>query len=74
MARTTLDIDDQLIARARDLSTDKTKRAIVEEALREYINSRLSQELIAMIGTDVIDLTPEELRQMRGCDEPSVSD
>jgi Arc/MetJ family transcription regulator len=35
--RTNIDIDDILLAKARKLSSLKTKKALVEEALRLYI-------------------------------------
>jgi len=72
--RTTIDIDDTLLKQALERASGKTKKAVVEEALREYVNAKRRLELIAMIGTDVVDLTPEELRQMRGCDESPLSD
>ncbi len=64
--RTTLDLDEKLIEEASRLSNGKTTKAVVEEALREFIRRRRIEELRRMIGTDAIDLTPEDLRRMRG--------
>lgn len=63
--RTTLDLDEKLIEDASRLANGKTKKAVVEEALREFIRRRRIEELRGMIGTDAIDLTPEDLRRMR---------
>jgi Arc/MetJ family transcription regulator len=74
--RTTIDIDEELLADAKRLSNGKSKRAIVEEALREFVNAKKREKLIEMIGSREfeIDLTLEDLRRMRGCDEPPLSD
>lgn len=73
MARTTLDLDAKLIGDAMRLANGKTKKAVIEEALQEYIRSRAYERLRQMIGKVELDLTPEDLRRMRGCDDPSLS-
>jgi len=47
-----------------------TKKAALEEAMRELINARLREQLIERInkGDRGLDLTLEELRKMRGCE------
>ncbi len=74
--RTTIDIDDDLISEARRFSNGTSKKAIVEQALREFIKANLREELIGMIGSEEfeIDMTPEELRRLRGCDRAYLSD
>lgn len=74
--RTTIDIDDELLEDARRLANGKSKKAIVEQALQEFVNAKRRQKLIELIGSEEfeIDLTLEELRRIRGCDEPPVSD
>ena len=66
--RTTLEIDEMLLEDARRLSGARSKRAVIEEALREYVNARRREALAAMIGNFELDLTLEELRKMRGCE------
>ncbi len=66
--RTTLELDEELLERARRLSGVRTKKGVIEEALREYVRTRATEKLKEMIGTYEIDLTPEELRKMRGCE------
>ena len=64
--RTTLDLDEKLLADATRLTKAKSKKAVVEQALSELVRSRRIQELRKMVGTDAIDLTLEDLRRMRG--------
>lgn len=66
--RTTIEIDDNLIEEASRLSGLKTKRVVVDEALREFVRARYRQELISMIGSPEfdIDITPEQLDELRG--------
>ena len=64
--RLTLEIDDRLMREALEVSGVGTKTGVIEEALREFIRSRRIEQLRRMIGTYEIDLTPEDLRRMRG--------
>jgi Arc/MetJ family transcription regulator len=43
--RTNIDINDELIQQAMEVSQLKTKKAAVELALREYINMARRQDL-----------------------------
>ncbi len=54
---TNLAIDDQLINEAKEISGLKTKKAVVTEALREYIQRRKQMEIIKLFGK--IDLDPD---------------
>jgi Arc/MetJ family transcription regulator len=64
--RTTLDIDEKLLQDASRLANGKTKKAVIEEALREFTRKRRIEQLRKMVGTDAIDLNVEDLRRMRG--------
>lgn len=68
MARTTLNLDEKLLEDAGHYANGKTKKAVIEEALRDFVNTRRRQALKRMIGNFEIDLTLEELRKMRGCE------
>jgi Arc/MetJ family transcription regulator len=48
--RTNIEIDDELMAEVRELSPFRTKRAIVEAALREYRRWLAMGELLDMQG------------------------
>jgi Arc/MetJ family transcription regulator len=67
--RTTLDIDDAILKQAMEYANGMSKKGLVERALEEYVNARRRDSLVEAInkGDLGIDLTLEELRQMRGC-------
>jgi len=65
MARTTLDLDEDLLTAAQEASGSRTKTAVIEEALREYVNKRRRERLIARMGKGDIDMTLKELKEMR---------
>ena len=48
---TNLAIDDQLIETAREISKHKTKKAVVTEALVEYIEKREQIKIIELFGS-----------------------
>jgi hypothetical protein len=48
---TNLAIDDKLIERARRIGKHKTKKAVVTEALIEYIQRREQLKILGLFGT-----------------------
>jgi Arc/MetJ family transcription regulator len=46
-----LAIDDKLLEMAKKISKHKTKRAVVNEALQEYIHRRKQYQVTKMFGT-----------------------
>jgi hypothetical protein len=54
---TNLAIDDQLIEDAREIGKHKTKKAVVTEALKEYIEKREQIKIIGLFGS--IDYDPD---------------
>lgn len=48
--RTNIEIDDALIAEAQSLSNLKTKKKIVEEAVKSYIAIMKRQKMIDLFG------------------------
>lgn len=68
MARTTLEIDDRLLAEAMSLSQSKTKTEAVEEALRLLVRQRQRKLLLEELGTFELDLDLETLERLR--DQP----
>ncbi len=48
---TNLAIDDKLIEEARLVGQHRTKKAVVTEALHEYIQRRKQAEIINLFGT-----------------------
>ena len=53
--RTNIEIDDTLMEKARKLSNIKTKKAVVEEALRLYITIENQKKLIDLKGKIRLD-------------------
>lgn len=49
--RTTIVMDDDLLARAFALSGARTKRELVELALREFVERRKKRDLMDLYGT-----------------------
>lgn len=54
---TNLAIDDQLINEAKKISGLKTKKAVVTEALKEYIQRRKQMDILNLFGK--IDYDPD---------------
>lgn len=48
---TNLDIDNELIQEALKLGGHRTKRAVVEEALQEYVQRRKQLTITELFGT-----------------------
>jgi Arc/MetJ family transcription regulator len=48
--RTNIEIDDKLMARAMELTGLRTKRAVVDAALRELVEYRSRQKLLEAAG------------------------
>lgn len=62
---TNLAIDDALLEEARRIGGQKTKRATVTEALREYIQRRKQQRVLQLFGTIDVDTTYDHKAQRR---------
>lgn len=54
---TNLAIDDKLLDEAKEISHHKTKKAVVNEALEEYILRRKQTKIIELFGQ--IDYDPD---------------
>lgn len=48
---TNLAIDDNLLQMAKDISKHKTKKAVVTEALEEYIQRRRQSKIVELFGS-----------------------
>ena len=65
MARTTVDIDEELMGEAMMISEASTKKGVIEEALREFVRARRIESLRRRLGNFELGLTHEDLRRMR---------
>ncbi|MBC3784144.1 type II toxin-antitoxin system VapB family antitoxin [Spirosoma utsteinense] len=48
--RTNIDINDELLQVAMEISHAKTKKAVVEMALKEYIDMTRRRDLVSLFG------------------------
>lgn len=69
MTRMMVEIDDELLEKAKSLSGARTKRQTIEIALRELVRRLHFREVARHAGQVELDLTQEQLRRMR--EEPS---
>ncbi|MYE24788.1 MAG: type II toxin-antitoxin system VapB family antitoxin [Gammaproteobacteria bacterium] len=53
--RTNIELDPELVREAQQLGGVKTKRAVVHEALLEYVAHRKRLDLRELEGTDLLD-------------------
>lgn len=53
--RTNIELDPELVREAQELGGIKTKRAVVHEALLEYVAHRKRLDLRELEGTDLLD-------------------
>lgn len=60
--RTNIDINDQLLQKAMAISHLKTKKAIVELALQQYIDRQARQNLVSLFGKVEWDGDLERMR------------
>lgn len=63
--KTTVIIDDGLLARAMKISKMKTKRATIEAGLRELVRRKNVEALREELGTYEIETSLAELERMR---------
>lgn len=63
---TNLNLDDDLVEQAFRLSGKKTKREAVNEALQEYVQSRMQKNILEVFGTADYDPDYDYKRERRG--------
>ncbi|MSP25984.1 MAG: type II toxin-antitoxin system VapB family antitoxin [Myxococcales bacterium] len=62
---TNLAIDDRLLEEARRVGGHRTKRATVNEALKEYVQRRKQAEILDLFGTIDFDPTYDHKERRR---------
>lgn len=63
--RMSVALDEKLLEDAKKLSGKKTKREVLDDALREYIRKKRREEAIKHAGKIKIDMTLKELQALR---------
>ncbi len=65
MAKTTVDIDENLLKEARKITHLKTKKAIIERGIRELLRINSQKLLKQELGSFDIELSLDELNKKR---------
>ena len=63
--RMTVTLDEKLLEEARMISKKKTKREVIEEALREFVRRKRREDALKYAGTIDMDIDLEDLIKMR---------
>ncbi len=63
--RTTIDLDDELVKEAMSLLGARTKRAAIQQSLKELINQKRRERLRAKLGRWELAITLDDLEKMR---------
>lgn len=63
--RMTVTLDEDLLEEAKSALGKKTKREVIEEALRELVRKKRREKAIADAGKVDLDITLDELLRMR---------
>jgi Arc/MetJ family transcription regulator len=62
--RTNIELDDHLVQQALKLSKIRTKREVVEEALKSYVASLKKKQLLALKGKVVWEGNLQQMRSI----------
>jgi Arc/MetJ family transcription regulator len=63
--RTLVDINENILKEAMEVSESTTKKETITLALEELIKSRLRQKLKSMAGSGTIETGPSDLKRLR---------
>ncbi|WP_262249524.1 type II toxin-antitoxin system VapB family antitoxin [Parapedobacter soli] len=62
--RTNIELDDQLVKQALQISKLRTKKDVVHEALKQYVASLKRKKLLSLRGTDTWEGDLEQMRSV----------
>jgi Arc/MetJ family transcription regulator len=68
--RTNVDIDEKLIEEARSLSGIKTKRGVIDAALRMFVRVQHQKDILQLAGKVRWEGNLDEMREGRFFDDP----
>ncbi len=68
MRKTTVVLDEKLLEDAKEAVGARTKREVIDTALRELVKKRQRELLIEKMGTFDLDLTQDDIEKMRADD------
>ena len=65
MHKTTLEIDEELLEKAKKATGHRTAKAVVNEGLKALIRQSRLDEIAALEGSGFLEMTQEDLRILR---------
>jgi len=63
--RSTVDIDDKLIEKAKKLTGVKTKKELINISLKELIKKKKLEHLLSLYGKSPIDISVKDIEKFR---------
>ena len=63
--RTNVELDDVLVKKAMKLTNISTKKAVINKALEELVNSNIRKEMIKFMDSGIWEGNLKEMRTMR---------
>ncbi len=72
MKRLSISVDPELLEESVRLAAVKTKREAIEVALREFVRTRHLQELARLAGSELVDMSPGNLKEWRDSDRKTA--
>jgi hypothetical protein len=65
MMRSTMDINEQLVSKAKKLTGIKTKKELIHYSPQEIIKKKKREHLLSLYGKPPIDLSPQDVERYR---------
>lgn len=65
MSRTTVDIDDGLLAEAKEATGERTMKRTIQVALEQVVREQRIKDLLSFKGSGIVSLSPRELEKLR---------
>jgi len=63
--RSTIDINDELMKEAQELTGARTKKEVIALSLRELIRKRRREHLAGLFGSSILKVSPDDIEKMR---------
>ena len=63
--RSTIDIDDNLLKKAQEITGARTKKELINFSLREIIRKKRKEHLISLFKSSVLDIDLEDIEKLR---------
>ncbi len=63
--RSTIDIDDKLIEKAKKLTGVKTKKEVIHISMKELIRKKKLEHLLSLYGKSPIDISVSDVEKFR---------